>query len=348
MNFDYQFNSNDDFIIVTFPLNPKENIHVTFTKKTLKVTKNTGELLIGGSLYAKIVPEESNWKRIEETNSIIINLKKQENQQDWPILILNVDEKTEKIDPFSAFLLSEYFQNKQNFHKSLIFLKLSANANYLPSLIRLATIFEDENNEFEVDTNFEKSFELRKKAADLGDMESQKMVAKIYHEMPPQNYQLAAKYYHFVYEKGSKDVAFSLGCLYYEGGFGIDYDDEMAIKYFEESSSQGNSQAMYNLGILYFQGRGVEQNIEKSREFFEKAHKVNSNIEIPESIRKVLYPNNNNVQKETKIEKLVQLTKEITSSQEDNQDKSNLKYYIAGGIALSIIGILIYKKYRKK
>lgn len=57
-----------------------------------------------------------------------------------------------------------------------------------------------------------------------------------------------------------------------------DQNYSKAIKYYEKSASFGNPQALKNLGNLYFFGKGVKQNLNKAREYFDKAVQGNSDV----------------------------------------------------------------------
>ena len=57
-----------------------------------------------------------------------------------------------------------------------------------------------------------------------------------------------------------------------------DQNYSKAIKYYEKSASFGNPQALKNLGNLYFFGKGVKQNLNKARGYFDKAVQGNSDV----------------------------------------------------------------------
>ena len=55
---------------------------------------------------------------------------------------------------------------------------------------------------------------------------------------------------------------------------------EEAVKWYRKSAEQGDADAQYNLGCCYKNGQGVEQNIDKAKELFEKVLETEKEGEI--------------------------------------------------------------------
>ena len=60
------------------------------------------------------------------------------------------------------------------------------------------------------------------------------------------------------------EAMFALGVVYMRGE-GTTQDQILGAEYYEKSAAMGFSSAQYNLGLAYFNGKGVVQNIERSR-----------------------------------------------------------------------------------
>ena len=60
------------------------------------------------------------------------------------------------------------------------------------------------------------------------------------------------------------------GDLYYFGR-GVAQNYQKAKEWFEKSAAQGNADAQLYLGAMYYSGEGVAQNYQKAKEWFEKS-----------------------------------------------------------------------------
>ncbi len=67
---------------------------------------------------------------------------------------------------------------------------------------------------------------------------------------------------------------FIMGAYHNYGIGGIKKDFSVAIKFIKQSADLGHSGACYDMGKFYSQGRGVEQDAEKAKMYFEKASKM--------------------------------------------------------------------------
>ena len=68
-----------------------------------------------------------------------------------------------------------------------------------------------------------------------------------------------------------------LGVLYFLGK-GVEQNYNKAKEYFELSAKQNNSNALLYLGIIYAEGLGVEQNYNKAKEYYELSANQNNSI----------------------------------------------------------------------
>ena len=55
----------------------------------------------------------------------------------------------------------------------------------------------------------------------------------------------------------------NLAVMYLEGK-GVEQNFEEARHWFQEAAEQGNDLAQYNLAVMYFDAKGVEQNLERT------------------------------------------------------------------------------------
>ena len=69
---------------------------------------------------------------------------------------------------------------------------------------------------------------------------------------------------------------FILGAYYNYGIGGIKKDFSSAIKYIQQSADLGHSGACYDMGKFFTEGRGVKRNLEKAKQYFERASKMGS------------------------------------------------------------------------
>lgn len=62
----------------------------------------------------------------------------------------------------------------------------------------------------------------------------------------------------------------NLGLMYWYGGNGIEQDYIIACEWFKKAAVQGNTTAMYFLGDAYQEGIGIDKNIKKAKEWYQK------------------------------------------------------------------------------
>jgi hypothetical protein len=74
--------------------------------------------------------------------------------------------------------------------------------------------------------------------------------------------------------QGNVKAMYDVGKLY-ERGRGVNPDISKAANWFQKAASAGNTSAQARLGILYFEGRGVKQNYKKALALLKSAAKEN-------------------------------------------------------------------------
>lgn len=151
---------------------------------------------------------------------------------------------------FYGFVLSKnYVQAVYWWEKSAI------NGNIL-ALKGLATCY---SNDYGVEIDMARAFDLYKKLATTGD----------------------------------KEYAYMVGMCYYEGK-GVQLDLKVAVSWFFKSAShqrgitRGNKDAQYMLGYCYFNGIGVDKNFHDAIKWYKKAAK-NGNPKAKNEIESLIY-----------------------------------------------------------
>lgn len=120
------------------------------------------------------------------------------------------------------------------------------------------------------------------KAADLGNVEAQNMVGVYFFEGKgtEKDCEKALLYFEKAASEGNMRAILNKGKCLLEGKT---RNEKKAFECFVEASSLGHKDADYFIGVCYYEGRGVEKDLEKSREFFKKAAEKGS-IEAKENV----------------------------------------------------------------
>ncbi|GBC01775.1 hypothetical protein RclHR1_04320016 [Rhizophagus clarus] len=128
-----------------------------------------------------------------------------------------------------------------------------------PQAIHLS--FDDfYNYGIETKINETNAFDLCKKSAEKGHIDSMYMLGKYYYYgiRTGKNEIKAFKLYEKAAKKGHIYSIYQLGkCYYY--GIGTEKDEIKAFKSYKETAEKGHVEAMYNLGICYEHGVGTEE-----------------------------------------------------------------------------------------
>ena len=64
---------------------------------------------------------------------------------------------------------------------------------------------------------------------------------------------------------------FHIGEIYYFSKGGIKFDFSKAFTYFSLAAQRGNNPSLYFMGLCYEYGRGVQKNMTKAKEYYEKS-----------------------------------------------------------------------------
>lgn len=126
-----------------------------------------------------------------------------------------------------------------------------------------------------VEPNYKEAVEWYSKAATNGHAIAQRNLGGIYHFGYwgiTVNYRLAFKWYSESAKSGCADSQYALG-FYYQIGF-VDKDYDKAVYWYTQAATQGHPDAMYQLGQLYMKGMGVQQNIQRARDYWKNAAKM--------------------------------------------------------------------------
>lgn len=129
--------------------------------------------------------------------------------------------------------------------------------------------------------NQEHVFKWTKKAADLGDVESQVNTAKAYMNGIGTELDMdeARVWFERAAYNGDTDAMTMLGYIY-SNGIGTEINIEEAIRWYKYSAERGGDEAAWNLGNMYLTGNGVEYNKQEADKWFERAEILRKKKEI--------------------------------------------------------------------
>ena len=108
-----------------------------------------------------------------------------------------------------------------------------------------------------------------RKAAELGDVDSQYRLGNCYAEGEEKNDAEAVKWYRKAAEQGNVDAQCRLGS-YYTSGKGVEKNEAEAAKWYRMAAEQGNVDAQYFTGKNYKLGIGVVQDKDEAEKWFGK------------------------------------------------------------------------------
>lgn len=130
------------------------------------------------------------------------------------------------------------------------------------------------------DVDFYKAFEWLRKSADKNNQYAQHSLGKLYIEGKgtEQSYEKALEYYIKSAEQKNAYVAYELGGIYTES-IDIEGNIELSQKYYEiaykefvnQINSVNKNRILYKLGKMCLEGKGVEKDVQKAAEYFQKS-----------------------------------------------------------------------------
>ncbi len=142
---------------------------------------------------------------------------------------------------------------------------LAADAGNADAIYNLAALYYRKGD-------FNKAFELFERAAGVGDVEAQTIVASMYQQGQGADFdmQKAVQWYEQAAEHGYAPAQFNLANLYRKGD-GLEQQDKTAFSWYLKASRQGFAPAQNSLAYMYAQGRGVATDREKAFAWLQKA-----------------------------------------------------------------------------
>lgn len=119
---------------------------------------------------------------------------------------------------------------------------------------------------------FEKAFELRLKASEMGNINSTVELSCQYRDGigTEQNDSKALECFKKAADKGNAEAYNYLGCMYHSGR-GCKKDDKKAFEYFMKAAEQNYAWGQYNVGQSYEYGWEVQENSYKAYEYYVKS-----------------------------------------------------------------------------
>jgi len=109
------------------------------------------------------------------------------------------------------------------------------------------------------------------KRAEQGDAKAQFMLGCIYEQGGggiQQSYSEASRWYTKAAEQGHSDAQSSLICMYERGR---EVSDSEAVRWYAKSAEQGDAKAQFNLGLMYEEGRGVQVSYTEAEKWYARA-----------------------------------------------------------------------------
>lgn len=87
----------------------------------------------------------------------------------------------------------------------------------------------------------------------------------------PIDHKEAAKFFKLASDQGHGQALCHLAARYKQGGQGVPQNDKEAFRLFLLAAEKGDSDGQGNVGLMFKQGRGVKQDYEKAKWWYEKA-----------------------------------------------------------------------------
>ncbi len=122
------------------------------------------------------------------------------------------------------------------------------------------------------DADYDKALELLQPLVDEGLFEPQVTIGIMYflgHGVEI-NFLKAIELWKNNVEKAEPHIKLYYGCIYFNGGYGIEQNYDIAFKWIKNAADENCIGAQSLLGLMYFQGLGVEKNYHLARMSLEK------------------------------------------------------------------------------
>jgi TPR repeat protein len=123
-----------------------------------------------------------------------------------------------------------------------------------------------------VETNVEDAITWFNKSGEQGDLESQKFLASIYYkgEVVEKNMEEAIKWLAKVADQGDSQIATTLASIYFKGD-GVSRDVNEAIKWVQKAAELGDVKSESLLGSMYFRGEDLPQDKAQAANWYHRA-----------------------------------------------------------------------------
>jgi len=140
-----------------------------------------------------------------------------------------------------------------------------ARSSFVNHQVMLAEILKNQKPETEHEYT-----DLLTRAADSYSPNAMFMLGRAYKDRTPPDMEAATKWLTLSAERNNTRAQLELGDIYLKG-IGVEKDPQKALQYYFTAALNVNAVAAYNISMMYKTGDGIEQNMEKYREFLQMA-----------------------------------------------------------------------------
>lgn len=162
--------------------------------------------------------------------------------------------------------------------KSFEYFKESADKGYINAIYAVGQVYVDEIKDFKIAMDYYKISES------LGNLYTYTELGFAHEQglgVPKSNVQ-AFQYYMKAAEGGEFVSQYNVGIFYETGQKDIPQDLQKALYWFSKSAEAGYPDSLYKLGVYYYRGRGVPRDVNKAKEYLQKAvarnHKISQTL----------------------------------------------------------------------
>ena len=157
-------------------------------------------------------------------------------------------------------------------NRYIFYLEKAAMSGYAVAQEELGELYLNGSEQYSIEQNMTKAFELFKQAAENGNIEAQCQLGNCYYfgNGILEDKEKAYEYYRLSAENGNDIAQCMLGRGYLYGDIGtIDY--KMAFDWYMAAAAQGSSFAYGRLGDMYYNGFGLDINYNSAIDYYKKA-----------------------------------------------------------------------------
>lgn len=153
----------------------------------------------------------------------------------------------------------------------------AAEQNFALANFEIGLFYHRKADKIKMSFDYEKSFDMYKKAADQGLSDAENGIGELYlenhlpiNELNINHLTCAIEYFTKAADKGNHQAQYNLGKLLLSDESG-QINIEKALQYLNLSASQGNDEAEVLLAKIYSEGKIVSKNDQKAAQFYKKA-----------------------------------------------------------------------------